>query len=528
MNTLQANICLMAVTLLWSFEVMIHSVIPEGVNPFATVCVTSLIAALLLGAYFFKRIALVMQKQRGVFLRRIALLGILSATYNALYLTGLEEFDVSAGAFTVSMTAVILPVLLLVMRRGIEKRTLVSALIVFVGIAVALAPAIHSDDLRGLNVMIAGSLLRAVYIVKLNDYARLHDPITLATGMATIGAITAFIPWFCTTPTTFFSLPWSAELIAAYFVYGYFIVALTTVLNVYAQRRTSAAHATIIYSLEIVFATIWATVLPVDVLESAPLTPHVIIGCALVLIGNLVVIMRRGALNEKKSADEVDTVMMQISHPYALFLERLRSPLARKTMLFIALLIVYLAIALPFKVLSVIPGFTDVRPVNMLIPAYGIFFGIPGCLAFAFGNLIGDIASDSLRISSIAGFIANFLYPYLLYLIWTKIRKKPFHLRTVPMLCGMTASLLAGSLMTTVIITPAVAYFYPDVNTTIFALSVLSNTFLFPFGFAIPFIILIQEELGYIPLGSRKIGKHEAKDHNSPKNPSTSPRLTGE
>ena len=45
----------------------------------------------------------------------------------------------------------------------------------------------------------------------------------------------------------------------------------------------------------------------------------------------------------------------------------------------------------------------------MLYPVYGIFFGLPGCFATALGNLIADILSDSLRWSSIAGFIANFL-----------------------------------------------------------------------------------------------------------------------
>ncbi len=35
MNNLQANLCLLAVTLCWSCEVAIYSVIPDGVNPFA-------------------------------------------------------------------------------------------------------------------------------------------------------------------------------------------------------------------------------------------------------------------------------------------------------------------------------------------------------------------------------------------------------------------------------------------------------------------------------------------------------------
>ena len=96
----------------------------------------------------------------------------------------------------------------------------------------------------------------------------------------------------------------------------------------------------------------------------------------------------------------------------------------------VILVFVYLVIAIPFKVMSVIPGFTDIRPVMLLKPVFGIFFGIPGCIAFAIGNLIGDIMSDSLRWSSIAGFAANFLGPFVFFVFWRWISKEPFSTRT--------------------------------------------------------------------------------------------------
>ncbi|MDO4400705.1 MAG: DMT family transporter [Coriobacteriia bacterium] len=502
MNTLQANICLLAVTLCWSFEVIIHAVIPEGVNPFATTCVTSLIAALLLGGYFFKRIAIAIQSQRSLFLRRILLLSVLNAAYNVLYLEGLEYFDVSTGAFTASMTVVIIPVLLLAMRRDTSVRTWISAFIVLAGIVIAVIPSItEMHDVRGVGVMAAGCLVRAVFIVKLNDFAREHDPVTLSTGMLGLAALFAFIPWVCMEPATFFALPWNTELIAAYFVYAYFIVAFATVLNVYAQRRASAAHATVIYSTEIVFSTIWAAVLPSGIIDSVAITPPVVIGCLLVVLGNLVEIMQREPWKESKPAgDEVAAVMIRTSHPFATLLNRLKSRAMRNVLLFIGLVAIYLVIALPFKVLLVIPGFADIRPVCMLMPAYGIFFGIPGCLASATGNLICDALSDSLRWSSIAGFIGNFVYPFLLYLIWTKLRKEHFHLRTPYMIAMTVLSFAFCAIVLASIITPAVAHFYHEVDVVKFALTVIGNTLAFPTGLAIPFIILIQEELGYKPI----------------------------
>ena len=64
MNNLQANLCLLAVTLCWSCEVVIFSIIPDGVNPFATTCVTALIGAVLLCACFARRIAAAFRRDR--------------------------------------------------------------------------------------------------------------------------------------------------------------------------------------------------------------------------------------------------------------------------------------------------------------------------------------------------------------------------------------------------------------------------------------------------------------------------------
>ncbi len=49
----------------------------------------------------------------------------------------------------------------------------------------------------------------------------------------------------------------------------------------------------------------------------------------------------------------------------------------RRIGLTLILTAVYLGVAVPFKVMSVIPGFADIRPVLMLNPVFGIFFGIP-------------------------------------------------------------------------------------------------------------------------------------------------------
>ena len=141
----------------------------------------------------------------------------------------------------------------------------------------------------------------------------------------------------------------------------------------------------------------------------------------------------------------------------------------RRTVRFVATVIlltaVYLAVSLPFKfALELIPGFTDIRPVACLQPIFGVFFGI--------GNLINDAMSDSLRWSSIAGFVANVGNPLLFCLLWWRLRDGVFDLRT-----GRNIALLAGLSFTcaclqSLVISVAVAAAYRDVNVLLFALSV--------------------------------------------------------
>lgn len=511
MNNMQANICLLAVTLCWSAEVVILSHLPEEVNPFATTCVTSLIAALLIGACFRRRISESLKRDGWKLVRRVLLLSVLSSAYNVLAEEGYDYFSVSAGAFTLTMTVVVLPVMLLVMRRGIDKRTWASSLCVLVGIIVALYPSFEHAQAMGIVLMVASCVFRAFFIVKLNDFARDHDPVSLSAGMTMFNAVITFIPWCAMEPMTFADLPWSPRLIAVYFVFSYFVVAFATMINVFAQRRATAVHSTIIYSLEIVFSIIWATCLPGTLVERVELTPAIVVGCALVVLGNLVKIMPFS--RDEEDSDELDAAtaldkakasIAQTADLVTVLLSRLRSAVARNIALFIMLLAAYLVISLPFKVLSIIPGFTDARPVTMLMPVYGIFFGLPGCFAFAVGNLISDIASDSLRWSSIAGFIGNFANPFLMYLFWTQLRKKPFSLRKKRVVAGFILSIVVCGLIQSLIISPAVSLLYPEVDIMLFAITVVANTTLFPIGFAIPFIILIQEELDFVPMGRGK------------------------
>ena len=172
MNRLQANLCLICVTLCWSTEVIIFACIPNDVLPFATSFITSAIAAIILVASFFKRIKAEMKRNAKRILLRCVFLGIIKCGYDVLFLYGLNYFDVSTGAFTFSITVVVLPVILLTMKKNVSPKTWLSALLVLAGIVCALGSQVFyhtfgadfldrsSDQLLYLDVFAAADLWR--------------------------------------------------------------------------------------------------------------------------------------------------------------------------------------------------------------------------------------------------------------------------------------------------------------------------------------------------------------------------------
>ena len=288
MNKLQANTCLLCVTLCWSTEVIIFSCIPDSVPPFATTCITSTVGALILFACFFRRVRAAFSAGGRRMLWQSVLLGLINCSYNVMYIYGLSFFDVSSGAFTLCMTVVILPVVLLLMRRRIALRTWLSVLLILAGIFVALSKTLTGAQLPGLALIIIGSVLRAILIIRLNELAKVADPVAVSAVIAASVGIISFIIWTVIQPLTFAAIPWNKQIIAALAIYAYFIIAFTQTLNIFAQKRTTPASATIIYSMEIVFSVIWGAILPATIVDPVVLTPQIIIGTLLVVGGSMI------------------------------------------------------------------------------------------------------------------------------------------------------------------------------------------------------------------------------------------------
>ena len=278
---------------------MLYACVPKGVPAFATSCVTSLAGSALIFLPFRVRVATAIRAGGWRLVATELGLAALSACYNTLFLVGMKTFDIASGAFTFCMTVVVLPVVLLSMRRRVGAETWLSVALVLAGIVLALGPSVRAAQAAGLGVMGAGCLLRAVLIVALADLVKRHDPIAVAILLEFFAGLVSLAGWFAEDPRLFAGLPVSRMLVAAWAVYAYFIVAFSQTLNVFAMRRVTAANATVVYSTEIVFSLVWGAVLPATVVEHVAITPAVALGAAFVVAGSVAEIAdfrgRRGA-----------------------------------------------------------------------------------------------------------------------------------------------------------------------------------------------------------------------------------------
>jgi len=75
---------------------------------------------------------------------------------------------------------------------------------------------------------------------------------------------------------------------------------------------------------------------------------------------------------------------------------------------------IYAAILIPFKIFTLVPGLTEMRPAAAIPMVVSLFFGPAGAFGVALGNLIGDFAG-TLGWGSLFGIIGNFLLGYIPY-----------------------------------------------------------------------------------------------------------------
>ncbi|WP_411968804.1 QueT transporter family protein [Haloferax sp. YSSS75] len=79
---------------------------------------------------------------------------------------------------------------------------------------------------------------------------------------------------------------------------------------------------------------------------------------------------------------------------------------------------VYMTGLIPFKGFAIVPGFTEIRPANVLPVVLGLLFGPAAAWGAGFGNLFSDAFGGTLTAGSTFGFVGNFFSAFVAYKLW--------------------------------------------------------------------------------------------------------------
>jgi len=80
----------------------------------------------------------------------------------------------------------------------------------------------------------------------------------------------------------------------------------------------------------------------------------------------------------------------------------------------------YAAVLVPFKVVPLIPGVTELRPANAIPIVCSFLFGPAAAWGSAIGNMIGDFFGG-VSPGDMFGFVGNIAYGYVPYKVWSVI-----------------------------------------------------------------------------------------------------------
>lgn len=109
----------------------------------------------------------------------------------------------------------------------------------------------------------------------------------------------------------------------------------------------------------------------------------------------------------------------------------------------------YVCILIPFKVVPIIPGWTDFRP-GVMVPLLGsLLFGPAAAWGAAMGNVVGDFLSGMFGWGMIFGFVGNFLLGFLPYKMLESLTRKSVADTGyfAKVLVGVVASLACASII---------------------------------------------------------------------------------
>lgn len=271
----KANLLMVIVTMFWGLSYTFMVMGLETLAVYNVVALRCIIAFVVAGIIFYKRMIKVDVKT----FKYAAIQGILLFIVFALSLFGLESTSASNAGFILSLTVVLVPIFSSFIEKKLPSRAVSFAIVcTMIGITVLTANGSFSFQKGDILVAIA-ALCYSIYLLLNSSFTRNVESISYGIYQLGFAGLYALVLTFLLeTPT----LPNSSSSWIAIIGLGVICSAFCFVGQTVAQQYTSATHTGLIFSLEPIFAAMFAMMF-----IGEGLTLKLIIGGSFILIGNL-------------------------------------------------------------------------------------------------------------------------------------------------------------------------------------------------------------------------------------------------
>jgi drug/metabolite transporter (DMT)-like permease len=282
MSKTENNILLFSITLCWAASYVFIKQLPPSLNAYGYLTMTCGIAALLLSAIFWKKF----QRITWAAVGKSALLSLL-LTLNLLFdKLGIDHLAPSAASVLAASSILIVPILLILMKKMPTRSNLEGAVIVMAGMMVTSGFQLQTLFGVGAVFMLLSAATASVYTIAVDKVTKQEDPLLLSILQMWMSAAFSFALWYLEDPATFAAVEYSRQMLSSVFILAFFAKAYAYVALMYSQKYSDPIRVTIIASTEPVVTLVLAVLIPTAFEEH--FTVVSVVGAAIIMVGAIV------------------------------------------------------------------------------------------------------------------------------------------------------------------------------------------------------------------------------------------------
>ena len=271
---LRGDAVLLVITAVWGITFVVVKDALDGADPMTFLALRFGLGALVAGVAARKSLRTYVPWRGGLTLGALLFIGYVFQTFGLAYTTP------SRSAFITGLCVILVPfVSTLLFRRWPPVLAVAGAIIALIGTAVLTDAQLSGPLPLGDLLTLGCAVAYAFHIALTEKFSSRSDPVSLVALQLAVVAVLST----CTLPLVERRFVPSANLFVAVAITGIIASALAISLQTWAQTKTTAVRASVIFALEPVFAIAWGATLGREALSG-----HELFGGGLIILGVIV------------------------------------------------------------------------------------------------------------------------------------------------------------------------------------------------------------------------------------------------